>query len=79
MSRCVRFELRPASDSNCQRIESRDSKPILKEKKAVNQPIGVYPYLLGAGSVRPNPKQGAPDAETSSCIGFNGAQRGIET
>ena len=31
---------------------------------------GVYPYPLGAGSARPNPKKGAPDTRDPSCIGF---------
>ena len=28
-----------------------------------SQQTGVYPYPLGAGSARPNPKKGAPDTE----------------
>ena len=29
---------------------------------SISQQTGVYPYLLGAGSARPNPKMGARDA-----------------
>ena len=28
------------------------------------QQMGVYPYPLGAGSARPNPKKGTPDRES---------------
>ena len=39
----------------------------------------VYPYPLGAGSARPNPKMGAPDPENPLFLGFSVTQRGIET
>ena len=38
----------------------------------------VYPYPLGAGSARPNPKIGAPDPENPLFRVFC-SQRGIET
>ena len=31
----------------------------------------VYPYPLGAGSARPNPKMGAPDPENPVFLGFS--------
>ena len=36
-------------------------------------------YPLGAGSARPNPKKGAPDTESPSCIGLTVLRGGIET
>ena len=39
----------------------------------------VYPYPLGAGSVRPNPKMGAPDPENPLFLRVFCAQRGTET
>ena len=36
----------------------------------VVQQTGVYPYPLGAGSARPNPKIGAPDPENPLFLGF---------
>ena len=43
------------------------------------QQTRVYPYPLGAGSARPNPKMGAPDPESPLFLGGLYAQRGIET
>ena len=34
------------------------------------QQTGVYPYPLGTGSARPNPKEGAPETENPLFIGF---------
>ena len=42
------------------------------------QQTSVYPYPLGAGSARPNPKMGAPDPEPFISRAFC-AERGIET
>ena len=39
----------------------------------------VYPYPLGAGSARPNPKMSAPDPENPFIFRVFPAQRGIET
>ena len=44
-----------------------------------NQQKGVYPYPLGAGSARPNPKMGAPDPENPLFLGFSVLRGGIET
>ena len=38
---------------------------------AVSQQTRVYPYPLGAGSARPNPKMGAPDPENPLFLGFS--------
>ena len=35
------------------------------------QQTRVYPYPLGAGSARPNPKMGAPDTENPLFLGFS--------
>ena len=37
----------------------------------------VYPYPLGAGSARPNPKKGAPEAEDPLFIGFTALGGGL--
>ena len=39
----------------------------------------VYPYPLGAGSARPNPKMGTPDSENPLFLEFSVPRRGIET
>ena len=36
-----------------------------------------YPYPLGAGSARPNPKMGAPDPENPLFLGFSGLGGGL--
>ena len=41
------------------------------------QQTGVYPYPLGAGSARPNPKRGAPETENPSCMGFTPLRGGL--
>ena len=41
------------------------------EKISPTQPKRVYPYPLGAGSARPNPKMGAPDPENPLFLGFS--------
>ena len=42
-----------------------------------NQQKRVYPYPLGAGSARPNPKMGAPDPENPLFLGFAVLRRGL--
>ena len=37
----------------------------------------VYPYLLGAGSARPNPKMGAPDPENPLFLEFSVLRGGL--
>ena len=37
----------------------------------------VYPYPLGAGSARPNPKMGAPDPENPLFLGFSVLRGGL--
>ena len=44
-----------------------------------SQQTGIYPYPLGAGSARPNPKMGAPDPENPLFPGFSVLRAGIET
>ena len=39
-------------------------------EKPLTQKTRVYPYPLGAGSARPNPKMGAPDPENPLFLGF---------
>ena len=41
------------------------------------QQTRVYPYPLGAGSARPNPKMGAPDLENPSFVGFSALRGGL--
>ena len=43
------------------------------------QQTRVYPYPLGAGSARPNPKMGARDPENPLFLGFSVLGGGIET
>ena len=38
---------------------------------AIHQQKRVYPYSLGTGSARPNPKMGAPDPESPLFLGFS--------
>ena len=40
-------------------------------EEAKSQQTRVYPYPLGAGSARPNPKMGAPDPENPLFLGFS--------
>ena len=44
---------------------------------AVIQQTRVYPYPLGAGSARPNPKMGAPDPENPLFLGFSVLRGGL--
>ena len=37
----------------------------------INQQTRVYPYPLGVGSARPNPKTGTPDPENPLFLGFS--------
>ena len=48
---------------------------MIRENQAIQQ-TGVYPYPLGAGSARPNPKMGAPDPEKPFISRVFCAQRG---
>ena len=55
------------------------TKTLRKAPFSVVQQTGVYPYPLGAGSARPNPKDGAPDTENPFVHRIYCAQRGMET
>ena len=44
-------------------ILPRDTDNFPREKRNIYQQTRIYPYPLGAGSARPNPKMGAPDPE----------------
>ena len=46
------------------------TKRLFKENAPFQQ-TRVYPYPLGAGSARPNPKMGAPDQENPLFLGFS--------
>ena len=48
---------------------SRDN--CARPHKNKHQQTRVYPYPLGAGSARPNPKMGAPDPENPSFLEFS--------
>ena len=48
-----------------------------KFETAVAQQTSVYPYPLGAGSARPNPKMGAPDPENPLFLGFSALGGGL--
>ena len=41
------------------------------------QQTRVYPYPLGAGSARPNPKKGGPDPENLLFLGFSVLRGGL--
>ena len=41
-----------------------------QNQKTTNYQTRVYPYPLGAGSARPNPKMGAPAPENPLFLGF---------
>ena len=41
------------------------------------QQKGIYPYPLGAGPARPNPKKGAPETENPLFIGFTVLRGGL--
>ena len=41
------------------------------QTRCIVQQTRVYPYPLGAGSARPNPKMGAPDPENPLFLGFS--------
>ena len=43
----------------------------------MNQQTRVYPYPLGAGSARPNPKMGAPAPENPLFLGFSVLRGGL--
>ena len=43
----------------------------------LSQKKRVYPYPLGAGSARPNPKMGAADQESPLFLGFSVLSRGL--
>ena len=47
------------------------SQALGQECLAICQQKRVYPYPLGAGSARPNPKMGAPDPENPWFLGFS--------
>ena len=47
------------------------------ESIRTNQQPGIYPYPLGAGSARPNPKMGAPDQENPLFLGFSVLRGGL--
>ena len=55
--------------------------PPLQPQKIPNPPktqqTRVYPYLLGAGSARPNPKMGAPGPENPLFLGFSVLRGGL--
>ena len=46
--------------------------------RARGEQTRVYPYPLGAGSARPNPKMGAPDPENPLFLGLS-VLGGVET
>ena len=45
--------------------------------ETIFQQTRVYPYPLGAGSARPNPKMGAPDPEKPLFLGFSVLRPGL--
>ena len=49
--------------------EPRDTRSTFEN--SILQQTRVYPYPLGAGSARPNPKMGAPDPENPLFLGFS--------
>ena len=56
------------------------SAPALYKKTRLFQQIEVYPYPLGAGSARPNSKEGAQDTEKiHRAYGIYSARGGTET
>ena len=61
------------------RAWSEIQKSIVEIRDHKTQQTRVYPYPLGAGSARPNPKMGAPDPENPLFLGFSVLRGGIET
>ena len=60
--------------------KSRKKTEILTHQSGKGyQQTRVYPYPLGAGSARPNPKMGSPDPENPLFLGFSVLRGGIET
>ena len=52
--------------------------PLGKRKSRKAQQTMVYPYRLGTGSARPNPKKGAPEADNPLFIGFTVLRGGLD-
>ena len=54
----------------------KSTQAVLQGVAFTRQPR-VYPYPLGAGSARPNPKMGSPDPETPLFLGFSVLKGGL--
>ena len=57
--------------------KARTTPPLKSHQANVFQQTRVYPYPLGAGSARPNPKMGAPDPENPLFLGFSVLRGGL--
>ena len=80
-TRCVTNALAAAIAWIINRRGHIDPNPVLPflDFLRISQQTRVYPYPLGAGSARPNPKMGAPDPENPFFLGFSVLREGVET
>ena len=58
-------------------LGDRDDNTMPPGRDAPTQQTRVYPYPLGAGTARPNPKMGAPDPENPLFLGFSVLRGGL--
>ena len=63
-------------DWDCSTMSPRREVPTVYWQAIVAQ-TRVYPYPLGAGSARPNPKMGASDPENPLFLGFSVLRGGL--
>ena len=71
--------LRKPRNANAERhIGAHKPVPEMPHPEVIQQ-TRVYPYPLGAGSARPNPKMGAPDPENPLFLGFSVLREASET
>ena len=62
---------------NCEHSAKIANKPSENCEQTEFQQTRVYPYSLGAGSARPNPKMGTPDPENPLFLGFSVLRGGL--
>ena len=71
---------RKQTQTNADKRKIKELRPLLRTpflRQPKNQQERVYPYPLGAGSARPNPKIGAPDPENPLFLGFSVRREGL--
>ena len=65
---------KPCRDDNSVIVSVRT---VVRRSTSTSQQTRVYPYPLGAGPARPNPKMGAPDPENPVFLGFSVLRGGL--